>query len=94
MGELKGGMVFEVSLGFARQLLLNKSREEGGLAVLEEVGDQFAFEIAVGRNGRVWVRAESVKETLLVGKALQETDREALEAGKQRKLVKKLSRQI
>ncbi|KAL8664443.1 MAG: hypothetical protein Q9202_002993 [Teloschistes flavicans] len=94
MGELKGGMVFEISLGFARRLLLNKSREEGGLVVLEEVGDQFAFEIAVGRNGRVWVRAESVKETLLVGKALQETDKEALEAEKQRKLVKKLSRQI
>lgn len=94
MGELKGGMVFDISLGFARRLLLNKSKEEGGLVVLEEVGDQLAFEIAVGRNGWVWVKAESVRETLLVGKALQETDKRLLRLDEQRKLMKKLFRQV
>ncbi|KAI4196559.1 MAG: hypothetical protein LQ350_006491 [Teloschistes chrysophthalmus] len=94
MGELKGGMVFDISLGFARRLLLNKSKEEGELVVLEEVGDQLAFEIAVGRNGWVWVKAESVRETLLVGRALQETDTRMLRLDEQKKLVKKLSRQV
>ncbi|KAL8689990.1 MAG: hypothetical protein Q9218_004464 [Villophora microphyllina] len=93
MGELKGGMLFDVSLGMARRLLLSKSKEEGGLVVLEEVGEQMAFEIAVGRNGKVWVKAGGVRETLLVGRALQETDRDGLKVDEQRKLVKKLLRQ-
>ncbi|KAL8718462.1 MAG: hypothetical protein Q9225_004410 [Loekoesia sp. 1 TL-2023] len=94
MGELKGGMVFDVSLGMARRLLLNKQRDEGGLVVLDDIAEQVAFEIAVGRNGKVWVKANGVRETLLVGKALQDTDREALKVDEQRKMVKKLLRQI
>ncbi|KAL8739913.1 MAG: hypothetical protein Q9184_008552, partial [Pyrenodesmia sp. 2 TL-2023] len=65
MGELKGGMVFDVSLGMARRLLLNKQKEEGGLVVLDELAGEIAFEIAVGRNGKVWVKAGGVKETVL-----------------------------
>ncbi|KAL8701378.1 MAG: hypothetical protein Q9201_004947 [Fulgogasparrea decipioides] len=94
MGELKGGMIFDVSLAMARRLLLNKQREEGKLVVLEEIAEQVAFEVAVGRNGKVWVKANGVKETILVGNALQDTDREALSLDEQRKLVKKLLRQI
>lgn len=94
MGELKGGMVFNVSLGMARRLLFNKHRDEGGLVVLDDIAEQVAFEIAVGRNGKVWIKADGVKETLLVGKALQDTDQEALKIDEQRKLVKKLLRQI
>ncbi|KAL8652191.1 MAG: hypothetical protein Q9210_002826 [Variospora velana] len=93
MGELKGGMVFDVSLGMARRLLLNKQRDEGGLIVLDELAGELAFEIAVGRNGKVWVKADGVKATLLVGKTLQDTDRDALKIDEQRKLVKKLLRQ-
>ncbi|KAL8972465.1 MAG: hypothetical protein Q9197_002758 [Variospora fuerteventurae] len=93
MGELKGGMVFDVSLGMARRLLLNKQRDEGALIVLDELAGELAFEIAVGRNGKVWVKADGVKATLLVGKALQDTDRDALKIDEQRKLVKKLLRQ-
>lgn len=94
MGELKGGMVFDVSLGMARRLLLKKQKEEGGLVVLEEIAKNVAFEVAVGRNGRVWVKAGGVKETLAVGKALQETDREGLGWEEQEQLVKRLSRQL
>lgn len=94
MGELKGGMVFDVSLGMARRLLLNKQKDEGGLVVLDDIAEQVAFEVAVGRNGKVWVKAAGVKETLLVGKALQDTDREALKIDEQKKLVKRLLRQI
>lgn len=92
MGELKGGMVFDVSLGLARRLLLAKQKEEGGIAVLEEIAEKVAFEIAVGRNGKVWVKSGGIKETLLVGKALQETDSQGLGLDEQVKLAKKLLR--
>lgn len=94
MGELKGGMVFDVSLGMARRLLVKKQMEDGGLVVLEEIARKVAFEVAVGRNGRVWVKAGGVKETIAVGKALQETDREGLVVDQQEKLVRNLLRQI
>ena len=94
MGELKGGMVFDVSPGMARRLLLAKQRDEGGVAVLEEMAEKMVFEVAVGRNGKVWVTSGGVKETLLVGRALQETDREGLGVEEQGRLVKKLLRGI
>lgn len=93
MGELKGGMIFDVSLGMVRRLLLAKQREEGGVSVLDEIAEKVAFEIAVGRNGKVWVKSGGVKETLLVGKALQETDTHGLGLEEQVKLVRKLLRQ-
>ncbi|MCJ1454459.1 exosome non-catalytic core subunit rrp40 [Mycoblastus sanguinarius] len=94
MGELKGGMVFDISMGMARRLLLSKQKEEGRVAVLEEIAEKFAFEIAVGRNGKVWANSGTVKETLLVGKALQETDTHVLGIEGQVKLVKRLLRQV
>lgn len=81
MGELKGGMVFSISLGMARRLLAKKKEGMdvgGGLMVLEEIARKLAFEVAIGRNGLVWVKAEGVRETLLVGKALQEADKAIL----------------
>lgn len=87
-------MVFDISLGMARRLLLNKQREEGKLVILEDIAEQVAFEIAVGRNGKVWISANGVKETLLVGKALQTVDEEVLNVDEQKKLAKKLLRQI
>ncbi|KAK4693409.1 exosome complex component RRP40, partial [Lecanoromycetidae sp. Uapishka_2] len=94
MGELKGGMVFDISLGMARRLLMTKQREQGKIAVLEELGEKVAFEIAVGRNGKVWVKAGGVKETLMVGRALLETDGQGLGIEEQVKLVKKMLRQV
>ena len=86
--------MFGISLGMARRLLLAKQRDEGGIAVLEEIAEKVAFEIAVGRNGKVWVTSEGVKETLLVGKALQETDTKGLGPDEQVKLVRRMLRQL
>ena len=94
MGELKGGMVFDVSMGMARRLLMAKQREGGGIAVLEEIAEKVAFEVAVGRNGKVWVKSGGVKETLLVGRALQEADVQGLGVEEQVKLVRKMIRQV
>ena len=111
-GELKGGMVFGISLGMARRLLGDgkkirqlKLRQEKAVAeregkqlqdsgidmssgkeVLEELGENLAFEIAVGRNGRVWVDSVDAKTTLCVMRCIQQS--EFLTGGEQRQLVK------
>lgn len=90
--------VFDVSLGFARRLLMARSREEGGVGVLEmlggEEGQGLGFETAVGRNGKVWVASESARTVVIVGRALQETDRGRLGMEAQRKLVRRLVREV
>lgn len=86
LGPLTGGTVFDVSTGLAGRLL----RKEG-VVVLEELGEklQGGFEVAVGRNGRVWVDCPEgrVKAICAVGRCLQETDRSVLTEKEQRKLV-------
>jgi exosome complex component RRP40 len=95
LGPLVGGMVFGVSLGMARRLMMAKPVEQGGLVVLEELGQQgVAFEIAVGRNGRVWVDGRGVKSVLVVGRALVGTDGKGLGVEEQRKLVRRLVKDL
>ncbi|KAK3365185.1 hypothetical protein B0T24DRAFT_652299 [Lasiosphaeria ovina] len=95
LGPLTGGMAFDVSLGLARRLLMARSRDEGGVEVLELLGAEgLAFETAVGRNGRVWVGSDSPKTIVLVGRALRETDEGRLDVEQQRKLVKRLVREM
>ncbi|KAL2149814.1 hypothetical protein VTH82DRAFT_7490 [Thermothelomyces myriococcoides] len=99
LGPITGpGCAFDVSLGFARRLLMARPREDGGVAVLDmlagEEGGGLAFETAVGRNGKVWVGSGTPRTVVLVGKALQETDRAGLGIEGQRRLVKKLVREI
>lgn len=116
-GELKGGMVFNVSLGMARRLLgdgkkirqlrLKQRKVEAekrgedvvmgeeisnGMEVLEELGKVLGFEIAVGRNGRVWVDSEDAKTTLCVGRCLQQS--EFLTGKEQRALVKEALKKL
>ncbi|KAI9784248.1 MAG: exosome non-catalytic core subunit rrp40 [Peltula sp. TS41687] len=84
LGELKGGMVFEVSTGMARRLMMPDPAARGGVVVLEECAALWPFEVAVGRNGRVWVDAGDVRRTVLVGRTMVETDREGLGIREQR----------
>ncbi|PMD16885.1 hypothetical protein NA56DRAFT_649168 [Hyaloscypha hepaticicola] len=95
LGPLTGGMLFTISLGMARRLMLPKPVEQGNLVVLDELGAQgVAFEIAVGRNGKVWVDSKNVKTTLAVGKAIVETDEKGLGVEDQKKLARKLARDL
>ena len=72
-----------------------KPVDQGSIIVLDELGAYgVAFEIAVGRNGKVWVDSKSVKTTLLVGKAIQETDRKRLGIDDQRRMVRKLMKDL
>jgi exosome complex component RRP40 len=92
LGELKGGMVFDVSPGMARRLMMSEGK--GGVVILEGCAERLAFEVAVGRNGKVWVCSKSVRETLAVGNALVTADSEGLNVEQQRSLVKKLLKGI
>jgi exosome complex component RRP40 len=95
LGPLNGGMLFHISLGMARRLMLSNPAEQGNLVLLEEIGGAgVPFEIAVGRNGKVWVDSGSVKTTLAIGKAIQDTDVKALNIEEQKKLAKKLAREL
>lgn len=95
LGPLTGGMLYPISQGMARRLLMRKSAEEGRVVVLEELGAAgAAFETAVGRNGKVWVNSENVKTVLAVGRALQETDEQHLSVDAQKKLVRKLIKEL
>lgn len=95
LGPLVGGMLYDISLGMARRLLMRKSVEEGKVAVLEELGSAgLAFETAVGRNGKLWVNSDSVKTVLTVGRAVKETDENKLSVEQQKKLVRKLIKEM
>lgn len=93
LGPLTGGMLFSVSLGMSRRLMLPNPAEQGKLVILEELGGAgLAFEIAVGRNGKVWVDSKSIQATLAIGKAIRETDSKSLGLEEQKKLAKKLAK--
>jgi exosome complex component RRP40 len=95
LGPLVGGMLYEISSGMARRLLMRKSVEEGKVTVLEELGSAgLAFETAVGRNGKLWVNSESIKTILVVGRAVRETDEKNLSLDQQKKLVRKLIKEM
>lgn len=88
LGPLKGGMVFDVSVGFARRLMRGR---KGGVVLLEELSEKMRFEVAVGRNGRVWVEGgDDIRGVLVVGRCLQICDEQALDEDGQRVLVKKV----
>ena len=94
LGPLKGGMLFEISLGMARRLMSPKLKEQGRLVVLEELAESLPYEIAVGRNGKLWVNCGSVKGTIAVGRAVKETDERGLNIEDQKKLIKNLLKTI
>lgn len=89
LGPLTGGMVFEVSIGLAERLL-----KKQGVVVLSELGEklQGGFEVAVGKNGKVWVDCPDggPRAVITVGRCLKETDELDLNEREQKKLVSKM----
>jgi exosome complex component RRP40 len=95
LGPLAGGMVFSISLGMARRLLMARSVEDGKVVVLQELETAgAAFETAVGRNGRIWVDSASAKTIIALGRAITETDEKNLNVEMQKKLVRKLIKDL
>jgi exosome complex component RRP40 len=92
MGPLTGGMLFGTSPGFSRRLMLGGKK--GGVVVLEEIGEKVRFEVAVGRNGKVWVDSGSIKETLVIGRLLQACDEGQWGKEQQTREVKKAIKEM
>merc|ERR1712232_72169 len=70
-GELlpgPGSRVFEVGLAHASSLMTDGN-------VLNLLGSRLMFEVAVGHNGRVWVKCESPREAALVVNAVKNAER-------------------
>ncbi|EDW11672.1 exosome complex component RRP40 [Drosophila mojavensis] len=64
LGVLQDGFFFKCSLNLAR-LLLRES-----CPALAALTDELPFEIAVGVNGRIWVKAHSMRETVGLANAI------------------------
>ena len=97
MGPLKGGMLFNISPAFARRLMMGidrKGRSKGGVVVLEDVGEKAKFEVAVGRNGKVWVHSGSVWSTVTIGLLLQRTDEQKWDVERQRMEIKRALKDV
>ncbi|RDW72319.1 exosome non-catalytic core subunit RRP40 [Aspergillus mulundensis] len=109
LGPLNGGMVFDISTGMAARLIRASSsssdQQEGvaGLVVLDELGKKLekagGFEIAVGRNGKVWVDCsnsedDAVRATVAIGRCITTIDEHNLNPTDQRKLVTRILREM
>ncbi|XP_055837656.1 exosome complex component RRP40 [Episyrphus balteatus] len=64
LGVLSDGFVFNCSLNLARTIL----RED--CLLLRALTKEMPFEIAVGLNGRIWIKAKTIKETIALGNAI------------------------
>ncbi|KEF56041.1 uncharacterized protein A1O9_07622 [Exophiala aquamarina CBS 119918] len=89
LGKLNGGMIFDISPGLAERLLKKQS-----VIALEELGSKLpgGFEIAVGKNGKVWVDCpeSGLRGICAVGKCLTEMDEKELQEKEQKKLANKI----
>jgi exosome complex component RRP40 len=66
-GELKGGLLVDrLSMAWCRKLMME---EEG---VLAELGKYIGFQCAVGMNGRVWVDAGDILNTIIAARVIRE----------------------
>ncbi|KAF2724678.1 exosome complex exonuclease-like protein Rrp40 [Polychaeton citri CBS 116435] len=90
MGPLKGGMAFDITVQFSRRLMMGSKK--GGICVLDDLGEKVRFEVAVGRNGRVWVDSGSIKTTIGIGQLLRQVDEQGLSIEDQKKLIKRMAK--
>lgn len=66
LGHMQGGYMFETNIGHCRKLLQSPPPLE-----LQLIRDAVACELAVGLNGRVWVKSNDPKKTVALVRVLQ-----------------------
>ena len=65
LGVLKDGFMFKVSLELGRRLLSNSNQ------FLKKISKNLPpFELTIGMNGRVWVKATTIKQTIFLVDAI------------------------
>jgi exosome complex component RRP40 len=67
-GELKDGFIIHGTTGLCRSLL------KKSCPILEAIGKHFSFEIATGMNGRIWINSTTVKNTIILSNAIQNSE--------------------
>ncbi|XP_067850470.1 exosome complex component RRP40-like [Heptranchias perlo] len=80
------GLLFKVSLSIARKLL------SPNCEVIKNLGELYPFEIVIGMNGRIWVKAKTIKHTLLVANVLESC--ENMTTDQRKHVFKKLSENV
>lgn len=68
LGILSDGFVFNCSINLVRKILNQKC------PLLMKLKEHFPYEIAVGMNGRIWIRGRNVNETIAIGNAILATE--------------------
>lgn len=59
------GLLFKVTLGLIRKLLAPNCE------ILQELGKLYPLEIVFGMNGRIWVKAKTIQQTLILANVLE-----------------------
>ncbi|XP_072196293.1 exosome complex component RRP40 [Excalfactoria chinensis] len=71
------GFLFKVSLGLIRKLLAPKCE------IIQELSQLYPFELVLGMNGRIWVKAKTVQQTLIIVNILEACEHMTAEQRKQ-----------
>ncbi|NXI41175.1 EXOS3 protein, partial [Galbula dea] len=71
------GFLFKVSLGLIRKLLAPKCE------IIQELSQLYPFELVLGMNGRIWVKAKTVQQTLILVNILEACEYMTAEQRKQ-----------
>ncbi|GBP59556.1 Exosome complex component RRP40 [Eumeta japonica] len=64
LGVLNDGFIFNCSLNLVRKIL-NPS-----CPLIDSIKNEWPFEFAAGMNGKIWIKAKTLRETVAVGNAI------------------------
>lgn len=64
LGVLEDGFVFKCSLNLIRKILNPEC------PLLNSLKNEWPFELAAGMNGRIWIKANTMRETIALGNAI------------------------
>ncbi|XP_072452856.1 exosome complex component RRP40 [Notamacropus eugenii] len=71
------GLLFKVTLGLIRKLLAPECE------IIQEIGKLYPMEIVFGMNGRIWVKARTIQQTLILANVLEACEHMTTEQRKQ-----------
>ncbi|EDL02400.1 exosome complex component RRP40 isoform 1 [Mus musculus] len=71
------GLLFKVTLGLIRKLLAPDCE------IVQELGKLYPLEIVFGMNGRIWVKAKTIQQTLILANVLEACEHMTTEQRKQ-----------
>ncbi|KAM4053773.1 exosome complex component RRP40 [Anomaloglossus baeobatrachus] len=77
------GLMFKVSLGLVRKLLTPQND------IIQELMNVFPMELVIGMNGRIWIKAKTIQQTLIVANILEAC--EYLTAAQRKQVFSKFS---